>query len=90
MSRRRPRIEVATGFFAELGPPPSDDDLRALTYKQGLEWAADRNGILRRDRLRRLARARRYHKKWIDHLDGRRVDSVLDDANAWRDRQRTE
>jgi hypothetical protein len=85
---RRPRIEVATGFFAELVPPPSDDDLRAVTYKQGLEWAADRNGILRRDRLKRLQRARRYHPKWIERLVGRRLDSVLDDANEWRERQR--
>jgi hypothetical protein len=100
MSRRRRRspIETAESFFDPFHlvpdhlrpPPPTDDELRSWTYKQCLEWAANRSGIMQRDRLKRLKRARRYHDKWVDHLDGRHVDSVLDDANAWRDRQRVD
>jgi hypothetical protein len=91
MSPRRPRIELPSsrGFFVELEPPPSDRDLCRATYRQCLKWCA-RQGILQRDRLRRVARARGYHPRWVDRLAGRRIDDVVADANKWQGRQLAE
>jgi hypothetical protein len=91
MTRRRPRIELARpgGLFPELVPPPSDADLRGATYRQCLKWAADRDGILLRERLQRVARARHYHERWVRHLTGKHVDRALTDAQQWRERQLT-
>jgi hypothetical protein len=89
---RRPRIEVANPFFDPFGlcPPASLDELKAATYRQCLKWCADRQGILLRDRLRHVAKARDNHPKWIDRLVGRHIDDVLADATSWQRRQRVE
>jgi hypothetical protein len=91
MSRRHlppPRVEIArSGFFEHLLPPPSDADLRAVTYRQALQWAADPRGIMQRDKLKQLARARNYDPRWVDRLAGRHIDRVLTDARRWRERQ---
>jgi hypothetical protein len=87
---RRPRIEVGNPFnlFPEVRPPPpSDAELRRWTYRQALQWAADRHGIMQRDRLKLLARARNYDPRWVQRLAGRHVDQVLTDARRWRERQ---
>ena len=64
MPRRPPRIEIArstVALFPELEPtPPTDAILRAMTYRGLLLWAADRDGRLRSDRLRRIARAKNF------------------------------
>jgi hypothetical protein len=90
MPRRPPRIEVGDPFnlFPDVRPPPpSADALRRWTYKQCLEWAADRRGIMQPDRLKQLARARNYDPRWVKRLSGRHLDRVLTDARRWRERQ---
>jgi hypothetical protein len=100
MSRRRrpPRIVVADPFdppwdpfnFLPKPPPPSDDQLRAATYRQVLKWCANRQGILQRDRLLRVAKARKHHPKWVDRLAGRPLADALADVTAWQREQQVD
>ena len=92
--RRRSRVELGEPFrdpfnlFPHLRPPPpSPDDLRAMTYRTALQWCADRQGILHSDRLKLLARARGYDQRWVKKVANRHWERVLADVHKWQQRQ---
>jgi hypothetical protein len=97
--RRRPsRIEIARSTVALFPgleppppPPPTDAELRSWSYRNLLQWAADRDGRLsNRDRLRRIARIKNFHPGWIKRVFDRHVERVLTEARRWQERQLSE
>jgi len=56
----------------------SFSELRSLTYYAVLKWCAADDGCLRRDRLERVAAARRYSGGWVKHNAGKQF------ADAWQ------
>lgn len=70
-----PRIEVAGR--------PTDADLRAMSYRAALQWAADDDGYLIGSKLKRLARVREYNPSWVPRNAGKHWQDVLEEARLW-------
>jgi hypothetical protein len=69
----------------------SAGDIIRWHYKDTLIWCADRDGILRRDRLKQVQRAREYARGWIDRLNGRHWEDVYGESvDWWKERRRRE
>jgi hypothetical protein len=78
--KRRPRPPQPGDLFPI---PVSAGSIRAWGFRDALEWCADRDGILRRDRLRRMQEARGYQKGWTDHLANRSWEEVYRESCSW-------
>jgi hypothetical protein len=61
----------------------SAGDYRAWGFKDCLRWAADANGVLRRDRLRKLQAARGYQQAWTEHIVNRSWEEVYRESCSW-------
>jgi hypothetical protein len=81
--RRRP------DFGPSLFPiQTSAGDYRAWSFSDCLRWAADDRGILRRDRLQRIAQARNYQEAWVSHTADKPWREVLGETSSWWAAQR--
>jgi hypothetical protein len=76
--RRRPH------FGPTLFPiQTSAGDYRAWSFGDCLRWASDESGILRRDRLKLIQRARGYQESWVTNVVNKQWREVLDQSCSW-------
>jgi superfamily II DNA or RNA helicase len=82
---RPPRAVVEGGRLAEaVEVPVTDIDLREMTYRDALKWAADQDGRLVVERLERIARARDFRPGWVFYNRDRPLDEVLEAYAEYR------
>jgi superfamily II DNA or RNA helicase len=82
---RPPRAVVEGGRLAEaIEVPVTDTDLREMTYRDLLKWAADQDGRLMVERLERIARARDFKPGWIYYNRDRPLDEALEAYAEYR------
>jgi hypothetical protein len=65
--------------------PPTDRDLKRLSYDAALRWALGPDGRLRGSRLRRLAQARNYAPGWARVHRNQTLEEALQQNREWRD-----
>ena len=83
--RRPPRVEVAGPRLAEaVEVPVNDTELREMSYRAALRWAAGDDGRLLSARLERIARARGFKAGWVFHHQGRFLQHELAAVDQWR------
>jgi hypothetical protein len=61
----------------------SDAALRVSSLRNVLEWAAGPNGLLRRDRLERIAAILGYRHAWVDFNTDRDWREVFEEVSEW-------
>jgi hypothetical protein len=82
--RARHRPPLAGDLFEII---VSAGDLVSWPFRSCLMWAAGRDGILRRDYLQRVAYARGYRDKWVDHVAGKDWLTVWTQSVDWWNRK---
>jgi superfamily II DNA or RNA helicase len=83
--QREPRIEVQGRQLCEAVETPVDDtELQTMGYHAVLRWAADDDGRLLRDRLRRISRVRGYKPDWVSINAGQPWQEVWEKAKRWQ------
>jgi len=66
----------------------TDDDLARMGLRDALKWAADDNGRLVRDRLLRVASARRYNPRWVSYWEDEYWENAHQHMCEWGHRKR--
>jgi DNA repair protein RadD len=79
------RTVVAGPALAEaIEVPATDEDLKEMTYRSVLTWAAGKDGLLIASRLKRIAAARGYKPGWAFFMANCELDEVLAHYEAYR------
>jgi hypothetical protein len=65
----------------------SDQALDGMSHSALLRWCADKDELLLRARLERVARVKDYPPAWIEHKVGKILGEVLQEVRRWRDEQ---
>jgi hypothetical protein len=82
--QRRARTVVDGPRLAEAVETPTDDtELELMGCRGALRWAADDDGVLLRDRLKRVAQARGYKPGWVWHNSGKQWKDVWEETRRW-------
>ena len=85
MCRRQERTIVRGPSLAEaIEVPVSDDDIRDMSYRDVLKWAADAEGFLVEARLQRIGAARGYKAAWAFYKRGLTLDEALRQYEEYR------
>jgi hypothetical protein len=67
---------------------PTYSEIRSWTYYRALKWCTGDDGRLRRDRLKRVAVARNYDAKWVQHNAGQYFVDVWEGVALWHKAQK--
>ena len=82
---RQERTIVRGPSLAEaIEVPVSDDDIRDMSYRDVLKWAADAEGFLVEARLQRIGAARGYKAAWAFYKRGLTLDEALRQYEEYR------
>jgi superfamily II DNA or RNA helicase len=82
--KRPPRVEVDGSKLAEaIEVPVTDTDLREMTYRDVMRWAADRDGYFFPDRLESIATARAYKPGWVHYNRDRPLEEILKEHDEY-------
>ena len=81
---RDPRPVVRGASLAEaIEVPVTDNDLRDMTYRDVIKWAAGKDGYPLLDRLERIATARSYKTRWIYYNCDRPIEELLKERDEF-------